>query len=98
MKTITSHVDLSLPLPDGRTLPARGSTTLTDAFALSERVQGWVGTSAVSLAEHAPAEVLPEGIAREVPARVAPEPAPAPFVGEPAAHSTKKAQHATKPD
>jgi hypothetical protein len=41
MKTITSLVDVPLPMPDGRVLPAKGKLLAQDPVAASDRVQSW---------------------------------------------------------
>lgn len=59
MKTITSNVDRSLPLPDGRMLVARTSIAVSDVVAASERVQGWASSQAVTVVDYVERQPTP---------------------------------------
>lgn len=41
MKIITSLVDVPLPMPDGRVLPAKGKLRVPNHIAAGERVRSW---------------------------------------------------------
>lgn len=52
MKTITSKVDLDLPLPDGRTLRAKSSALIEDHLAGSDRLEAWSDAQAVLIEDY----------------------------------------------
>jgi len=52
MKTITSKVDLDLPLPDGRMLRAKSSALIEDHIAGSDRVETWSDAQVVLIEDY----------------------------------------------